>query len=194
MIAMQYAFALPESYDVGLIRRRVADRAPAFERVPGLLLKTFLCTDRTARSPVPAVNNQYATFYLWRSAESALDFLVGDLFQAVVEAFGRPQVRLMPVLALDRSDTSQFPAVALHQTVAAGREMRPADVVREESQHRSAILARPGLFAQITALDSERWEVVRFTLWHNLDAAGSNFSNGQPYEVLHLSTPAPFPD
>jgi hypothetical protein len=68
------------------VRRRAAERGPLFDGMPGLALKLFL---------VDPVDPCYATFYLWREPEAALAFLGGAFFAALVETFGRPEVRLL---------------------------------------------------------------------------------------------------
>jgi len=73
MIAMEYAFAFPDDFDMAAIRRRVADKGRLFDTYPGLLRKAFLARDRRADSQAePAeAGNSYATFYLWSSAKAA---------------------------------------------------------------------------------------------------------------------------
>jgi len=188
MLAMQYAFGFGESFDMGAVRRRVAERGPVFDRLPGLVQKSFLCTDRAGRGGQPAAVNQYATFYLWHSPEAAAQFLTGGLFEAVVQAFGRPQVRLMPVICFNLADTSRPPAVAGHMVVPVPREMKPTEIAAREAEAHRVAMARPGVYSHTAALDPERWDLVRFTLYH-----GPERLTGDPaehaYEVLHLSTP-----
>lgn len=188
MLAMQYAFGFNETFDMGTIRKRVAERGPVFDRLSGLVQKSFLCTDRSGRGPVPAAVNQYATFYLWRTPEAAAQFLTGELFEAVVHAFGRPQVRLMPVLCFDVGDTTRPPAVAGHMQVSAPQDMKLGDLSRRERDIHRGAMERPGVFSHVAALDPERWDVVRFTLYHGPDRMSGDPAE-HAYELLHLSVP-----
>ena len=43
MIAMQYRFRLPTSFDTGIIERRIRDSGHLLDNFPGLLLKAW-CT------------------------------------------------------------------------------------------------------------------------------------------------------
>ncbi len=189
MLAMQYAFGLPNDYDMTHVRRRVAQRGPVFDTLPGLIQKSFLCNDRQGTGGWASAINQYAVFYVWENAEVAQAFLASELFQAVCEAFGRPQVRLMTVLRFERKETSRPPGFAIHQTTALA-DTRPAvEGVEQEQAHGCGLLASPGLFSLVSALDPERWELVRFTLWHSPDLGMARNHGGHGYEVLHLSAP-----
>lgn len=57
MIAMQYRFTPPADYDMGIIDRRITDRALSLDGFPGIWLKAYL----TARVPDGA-DNRYAPF------------------------------------------------------------------------------------------------------------------------------------
>jgi hypothetical protein len=62
-----------------------------------------------------------------------------------------------------------------------------ADVERD--QHR-ALAGTAGLHSHAVALDADRWELVRYSLWR--DEACATKARGdavQTYEVLHLSSP-----
>ncbi|GAA2748363.1 DUF4865 family protein [Kitasatospora cinereorecta] len=179
MHGMQYEFTLPADYDMGIIRERVAAKGHLLDDFPGLAFKAYLVRERgVAGSPV----NQYAPFYLWRTGAGMTEFLRGPGFRTLSADFGRPPVR-------------HWLAAGLHLGPAADRE--PATAVREQrlvpetedaGQALDAALAglgdRPGLCAAAVALDPERWELTRFSLWHH-DAP----DHGTRYRVLHLSRP-----
>ena len=130
MIAKQYSIALPADYDMGIIRRRVAERGARFDSFPGLYLKAFLIRERGRAG---AVGNEYAPFYLWPETEALWDFVAGDGFRAIIDGFGRPAIRnwltlgvetrarLRPtaVLAATRSETELAPA---HDLIALRRD------------------------------------------------------------------------
>ncbi|MFD5437087.1 DUF4865 family protein [Kitasatospora sp. NPDC127067] len=90
MHAMQYEITLPADYDMGVIRKRVADKGHLLDAHPGLGLKAYLVRERGRQgSPV----NQYAPFYLWRTVEGMNGFLWGPGFRGLSADFGRPAVR-----------------------------------------------------------------------------------------------------
>ena len=97
MLAMHYRIPLDGAEAVAAVKRRALERGPWFDGIAGLAHKYFL---------VDPVQPTYATFYLWHEAEAARAFLEGALFAALVESFGRPEVRLLlpTAIALPESD------------------------------------------------------------------------------------------
>ena len=88
MLVMHYRIALSgdPADAAAAIRRRVAQRGHLFDGMPGLERKFFLLDPERPT---------YATLYLWREPGAALAFLRGPFFAAVIESFGRPEVRLL---------------------------------------------------------------------------------------------------
>ncbi len=189
MLGLQYGFALPDEYDMTAVRRRVAEAAPRFDRLPGLAHKAFLCNDRSRPLDGVPATNQFAAFAVWDDAAAAGSFLTSELFRWLVDGFGRPHVRLIVALCLDVCDTTRPPAAAVHQVVAAGAGGAPDGLAdAETAQHRRS-LGQPGLYARVVALDPERWDIVRFSLWHAAAVPAAELKSGHGYELLHLATP-----
>ena len=189
MIAMEYAFALPDDFDMAVIRRRVADKGRHFDTYPGLLRKAFLARDR--RAGPAGVGNSYATFYLWSSAKAAADFLGGPDFAAVCAAFGRPEVRLFAPLGIATGSVKAVPTTAVRSIASMAAEADLAVEIASQQASLDALHGRPGFHSGILSLDSANWSILRFTIWATAanakaDSSGSDTS----YEVLHLSTPA----
>lgn len=92
MLAMHYAISLKNADQVEAVRIRAAERGPLFDGMAGLRTKLFLVD---GEAPC------YATFYLWREADAALDFLEGGFFKALCDTFGRPEVKLLLTIATD---------------------------------------------------------------------------------------------
>ncbi|MFI9272762.1 DUF4865 family protein [Kitasatospora sp. NPDC052896] len=182
MQAMQYAITLPADYDMGVIRRRVADRGHLLDDWPGLALKAYLIRERgVAGSPV----NQYAPFYLWRSTEGMNGFLWGPGFRALCADFGRPEVRQWGGLAFrDGPDRSRPPVAATRRTEPIPPGEDPVEVIDRAlarlPDHRS------GTHCTALAVDTTAWELLVFTLWSDPPAADVP---GEHYQLLHLSSP-----
>ncbi|GAA1253196.1 DUF4865 family protein [Kitasatospora nipponensis] len=188
MQAMQYEITLPADYDMGIIRRRVADRGHLLDTFPGLGAKAYLIRERgAAGSPV----NQYAPCYLWRTAEGMNGFLWGAGFRGLSEDFGRPEVRSW--LGLELRDGPAHAADGSADVVrAATRRLTPVppgqDPAEAIERARAALpAARAGVHSTALAVDTARWELLTFTLW--ADPAAPLPEDGDRYEVLHLSTP-----
>ncbi|MEI2266427.1 DUF4865 family protein [Erwinia sp. CGal63] len=104
MLAMQYKFTLPASYDMAIIKRRIEQAGPKLDNFCGLLFKTFLYSCTEDGSP----ENRYAPFYLWQDAESMHHFLQSAGFAALTAEFGWPKIHCWTVFhAPDANAISQ---------------------------------------------------------------------------------------
>ncbi|MFG2917478.1 DUF4865 family protein [Kitasatospora sp. NPDC048298] len=201
MHAMQYEITLPADYDMGVIRRRVADKGHLLDAHPGLGLKAYLVRERGRHgSPV----NQYAPFYLWRTAEGMNGFLWGPGFRGLSADFGRPAVRhwlgaglvhgasTVPAASAGPvglggpvrvAETAGPPTTATRETV---RLPEPADPAEAVERAIAELPAHPALHTAAVAVDPSRWELLSFALWHG---PAPEDVPGIRYQVLHLSRP-----
>ncbi|AZM93793.1 DUF4865 family protein [Streptomyces sp. W1SF4] len=183
MHAMQYEMTLPADYDMGVIRARVLRLGHALDDWDGLGFKTYLMRERGVHgSPV----NQYAPFYLWNTMEGMNTFLWGGAFQGPVDDFGRPDVRQWTGLAYEEGAAAGSPAVAAvrrRERVPEGVTLSAfmEDAVRETER----LASREGAVLAAAAVDSHRWELVRFSLWDH----PAPEAPGDVFEVLHVSAP-----
>lgn len=178
MQAMQYEITLPADYDMGVIRTRVATRGSALDGFAGLGLKAYCARERGVDgSPV----NQYAPFYLWRAVEGMNAFLWGPGFRGLSADFGRPVVRQWTGLAFEPGDLDRVPVAATRTTTRLPADADPAEAV---DQAVSDLAAGDGAHSTALAVDTHRWELMKFTLWH-----GEAPAEGVRYQVLHLSRP-----
>jgi hypothetical protein len=194
MIAMEYAFALPDDFDMSVIRRRVAEKGRHFDTYPGLLRKAFLASERRMDNQTdPAdAGNSYATFYIWSSARAAADFLGGPDFAAVSSAFGRPAVRFFAPLIIVDGHEMAVPTTAVRSTAIVPAEANLAAEIAAQRTSLRALREQPGFHSGVLSLDSASWSIHRFTLW-STDVSAEGFAKGgsTQYEVLHLSNPVP---
>ncbi|MEV7778523.1 DUF4865 family protein [Kitasatospora sp. NPDC088351] len=190
MHAMQYEITLPADYDMGIIRKRVADKGHLLDDYPGLGLKAYLVRERGRRgaasrpetgggSPV----NQYAPFYLWRTPEGMNSFLWGPGFRGVSADFGRPAVRHWLGAGLRRGTSTGSPAAATRRIERLPEDADPAEAVERAL---AGLPDHPGLHTAAVAVDPARWELLRIALWHG-DAPEDE--PGVHYRVLHLCRP-----
>ncbi|MFJ7908709.1 DUF4865 family protein [Kitasatospora sp. NPDC096204] len=213
MHAMQYEITLPADYDMGVIRRRVADKGHLLDAHPGLGLKVYLVRERGRHgSPV----NQYAPFYLWHTAEGMNGFLGGPGFRGLSADFGRPAVRhwlgaglvhgaspaptpasaasasavsagpvgpVRPVRPVRAAETAGLPTTATRETVRLPESADPAEAVERAV---ARLPAHPALHTAAVAVDPSRWELLSFALWYG---RAPEDVPGIRYQVLHLSRP-----
>src|SRR4051794_8285469 len=178
---MQYEITLPADYDMGIIERRVAERGSSTDAFPHLGLKAYAV--RRAGRHGSGVN-AYAPSYLWRDPAGLNAFLYGP-FRAITTDFGRPAVRHWVGAAFHRGPAFGAPAVfATRHRQPLDADGEPGPAVERESAPTGV---RPGVHSQAVAVDPDRWELVRFTLWaavpDRLDPSSTAF------DVLHISTP-----
>jgi Domain of unknown function (DUF4865) len=62
MIIKQYVVTLPADYDMGIIRKRVAEKGPSFDTFPGLGMKVFLIREKGHCAAQRAINTPLHTF------------------------------------------------------------------------------------------------------------------------------------
>lgn len=182
MIAMQYSISLSDDFGTQKIRARVQARYGLFDKMPGLAHKSYLFN---------ATDRLYAPFYIWRSHDAAREFLLSDIFQDVSDTFRRPRVRMWNVFSYDVFDPSMTPTFAVREVDPVSAEQRLAVLAEAEKRAHETLRGKAGLHSHAVALDADRWELVRYSLWRDEDAARDNLTADavQTYDVLHLSTP-----
>ena len=184
MYAMQYEITLPTDYDMKIIRERVAKRGHLLDTFPGLGLKAYLIRERGVdNSPV----NQYAPFYLWATIDGMTRFLWGGGgFSGIVDSFGRPIVQNWAGISCKRgSANSVLPNKATRYIETIPTDVDPAAIMDEVNERLNRRANMPGVHSTAIALDPQRWELVHFTLWKEIDEEIQEIQ----YQVLHLSTP-----
>lgn len=185
MLAMQYSIPLPANYDAARIRERVNSRRILFDDHVGLLHKSFIYNE---------ADHIYAPFYVWKDVSEARNFLLDDLFAGVVDAFSRHRVRSWLVLSMCYGNRDVAPAYALREIDSMAPEESLPHFAAVEKERQKTLLADPALYMHLVALDADRWEVMRYSLWKDEASAGKH--NGdclQPYGVLHVSEPTCLP-
>jgi hypothetical protein len=181
MLAMQYSIQLPVNYDAALIRSRVNERSKLFDDHDGLMHKSFLYNEK---------DNIYAPFYVWKDVIEAQKFLLDDLFKGVIETFSRCRVRSWFVIHMAYGDRGVKPSFARREVDIIAAEERLDRFLQQEKEAQDSVLGDPNLYMQLVALDADRWEVLRFSLWKDKASAARPASDSYiDYEVLHVSEP-----
>jgi Domain of unknown function (DUF4865) len=190
MIVKQYVITLPADYDMGIIRKRVADKGAGFDHFPGLGIKAFLIRER---GRFGAESNQYAPVYLWPSVEPMWGFIAGNGFAAILESFGWTSIHTWFGLAFARVPGGRD-LTALRSVTRETDIIEPgtnlADLRQREIDAARKIVANtPDLVLRAVGLNPDSWSLVRFDYWAREQAAidGPRHS----YEVLHVSAPNP---
>lgn len=178
MLVARYRHRLPADYPMDRIRARVAERAPAWNAIPGLVFKA-VTIEKRARG---AAANAYSSLYLWRDAGAAAEFLIGPGFRAVIESFGRPQVETW--LPFDVSLGAAATIVALsEETRQIGPDEDLGQLRKTEQVRGRDIAGHSGVLATLVGLEPATWRLTRFTL----QADRADAQSGT--EVVHLAAP-----
>lgn len=197
MLAMQYVVKLPSDYEMERIRRRVREKGAAFDGFPGLLQKSFLYNvkrgpdeEGTGWLDQPGCN-EYAPFYVWQSTEGMHSFLLGSGFQGLVQSFGRPQVRTWQVLAFDcpgGSHKPDAPAFAVRELFSLADSTPLTQVVEKERALQKQALQHANLYSRVVGVDTERWEIVRYSIWYTPEVdMPADTTNIHAYQLLYLA-------
>jgi hypothetical protein len=174
---MQYTIQLPKDYNPELIRNRAHDRKRLFEGLPGLVHKSYLFSE---------ADKIYAPFYIWSDVREARSFLLNDLFEGVIQSFRRPRVRTWMVLDSVYGNTSLSPTFAVREADAIPAEENLERLFAREKEKQQELAANTHLHFHAVALDADRWELVRYSLWRDETSAEKPASDcAQTYEVLH---------
>jgi hypothetical protein len=180
---MQYEIALPADYDMGVIRRRVAEKGPLTDDFPGLELKAYLVRDRGVEG---AVANQYAPFYVWADAAGMNRFLWGPGFHALCASFGRPRVQhWLGVAHLPGPAAAFAPASATRRLVPLDPDDDAGSRVTRAQEELEVQSRLPGVHQAALLVDPRGWELAYFTPWQG----AAPESAGTRYRALHLSRP-----
>ena len=180
MLAMQYSIPLPVNLDADYVRERVNQRRVLFDGHQGLLHKSFVYCPK---------EHIYAPFYLWKDVGEAQDFLLDDLYQGVIESFGRHRVRSWLVVSAEFGDKSLTPNFAQRELDAVPSGGSLKQFAAEEKQRQQDYMSdHKALYMRVVALDADRWEVMRFSLWADRATCPDSDSDClQTYDVLHVS-------
>lgn len=182
MLAMQYTIPLPPNFDADAVRARVSQRRALFDSHSGLEHKSFVYCPK---------EHVYAPFYVWKNIQHAQHFLLDELYQGVVESFGRHRVRSWYVIAMSAGEFKGDASFAMRETdtVPTDTDLKHFALAEREKQL-GLVDHYPEMKLHITALDAERWEVMRFSLWQDeVSSAETESDCLQTYEVLHVSAP-----
>ncbi|TDD73915.1 DUF4865 family protein [Actinomadura darangshiensis] len=189
MYAKQYEITLPADYDMGIIRKRVADYGHILDDRAGLALKAYLIRERGVNgSPV----NQYAPFYLWNDTAAMGEFLFGGGgFQGIIRDFGRPTVRHWTSVATEPGPARAMPPRTASRrltTIPSGADpkgMATAAYIQHEIDTLRETARHADVHTAALAVDPHHWQLMRFILWQ--EAVPETEDATERYEVLHLS-------
>lgn len=181
MLAMQYSVRLPKEYDADKVSERVSIRGPMFAGYPGLAHKFYLY-DRDA--------HVYAPLYIWENGQAAQNFLMNSLFGDVVQDFGRPRVRSWQILDFGYGPSHNSPEYMVAEVDKVDHDQPLKTLKQTETEKHLETLEVEGLFAHMTLLDPDRWEITRCSLWSEKKKSFKSCADGIfEFDVLQENQP-----
>ncbi|HEY0792751.1 MAG TPA: DUF4865 family protein [Chthoniobacterales bacterium] len=163
-ILMQYQTPLEDSFAVAGLRQRVAEVAPVFDQMPGLLFKLYGLNEGPA---VPF--QEYSSIYLWESAAPMYRFLSGPWFENYAQTFGRPAVRTYTLHSLEGAIRDVVHArFAVRSLLPLPRKSRIETTLQAWQARRPA----PGALVRVTGFDPAVWEFIDITAWADQPPGG----------------------
>ncbi|AGB72364.1 MULTISPECIES: DUF4865 family protein [Rhizobium] len=187
MIAMQYNFPLPADYDMAIIDRRIREKGPLLDNLPGLKFKAYL-TARKGDVVTGSRQNLYSPFYVWHEEQGLSDFVSGPGFSALTENFGRPQVNTWIAWHVETSADIGSAKFATREVVAIDAETSLAELRAKEAEAAARAITNGEALASVVAFEPTHWTLVRFRLLAE-PPENSAKSGLQTYNVGHLSLP-----
>lgn len=186
LLAMQYSYRLPADYDMANIRSRIASKGHLMDGFPDLLFKAFAysASDYNYRySP----SNFYAPFYLWQNPRGMTHFLESDGFAALMQTFGRPEIKTWAVLHAQFRDSYPITSWATREIQDIPSNVPLTVLQRQESIQIQREIASKKVLGAFSAYEPQTWKLVRYKL---LSTCPVNYSDNrvQIYQVGHLAT------
>ena len=192
MYATFYDRVFPADYDLGIIRKRVANVGHILDDRAGLHLKAYLIRERGVdAAPV----NQVSSCYLWEDPDAMSEFFFAEGgFFGVIRDFGRPVVEhWMSVATVAGPARDAEPRAASRRITVLpesldhdGTGLGIAREIERETERLTELSRHPDLHTAAIAVDPRDWRLLRLSLWARECPADDD---GEPFEVMHLSAP-----
>jgi hypothetical protein len=182
MFIVHYGHRLPANYDVGLIRKRAAERGHLFDAIPELHFKGFLLRERGQHG---AISSEYSSLYLWRRDEGFRDFLVEGRYKSVTDSFGRAAIETRVALDARRGD-GRMARFAYKQELDIALDADLTSVFAAEIERNGALARTPGTVVAAVGVDVQNWRVTRILF---SEQEPGDAKAGVAYQVLYLAKP-----
>ena len=179
MIGMQYKIILPKDYDMGIIRKRVADNAYKTDGLPGLKFKAYLVAEAAEDGNL---YNAYAPLYVWNESEGMNKFIFEGYYDNILYSFGWQHIQIGVPLYVDfGEDFSKSKYV-----------MEVAGHIPESKTLTQTTFMDAGNFAigeqlgKCLIYNPDKWGYSQFSFYEDKPQIDSNPAVTL-YEILHIS-------
>ena len=182
MIIAHYAHRLPADYDLGALRRWLAERGAVWDAVPEFHFKAFLLREA---GRFGAIANSFSSLYLWQHDKAFRDWLVRGGYKVVTDVMGRADIETYVALDAFRGRASEA-RFLYREDIAIPLDADLAAVFAEEIERARDRAAQPDAVAAVAGLDPHDWTLVRVLL--SEDEPGAS-ARGTAHQIAHLSRP-----
>ncbi|MCR0327359.1 DUF4865 family protein [[Clostridium] innocuum] len=172
MIAMQYRIMLPNSYDMQLIRKRVADNGHKTDGFPNLICKAYLMKE----SSNSYSGKEYSPLYIWNRSEGMNKFLFDGFYDNILKSFGWQSIQTGIVLhcELTSAFTSFCYVSLIEYTLSPKQHMNRIPFSMETDEQTGKILI----------YNPTQWTISEYYFYKKYP---KETKNAIVYEILHLS-------
>jgi hypothetical protein len=182
MFIVHYGHRLPANYDIGLIRKRAAERGHLFDAIPEMHFKAFLLRER---GQYGAIASEYSSLYLWRTDEGFRNFLVDGRYKSVTDSFGRAAVETRVALDARKGD-GRVTRFLYKQELDIALDADLTSVFAAEIERNGALARTPGTVVAAVGVDAQNWRITRVLLSEEEPGEGKA---GVAYQLLYLAKP-----
>lgn len=174
MIAMQYKIKFPHSYDMKVIRERVAANGEKTDGFQDLLFKAYLIREFDGS---PGSGNEYAPLYLWKQQEGMNAFIFEGFYDNILRSFGWQQIHIgVPLLSeiKDRFTTDSRFVLEIEGSIPEAPAMKPM----------AFSMDAPSSTARVLIYNPDQWTYTEYYFFETLP---EELPSSNVYEILHIS-------
>ncbi|WP_433747325.1 DUF4865 family protein [Falsibacillus pallidus] len=179
MIGMQYKVILPTDYDMGIIRKRVADNGHKTDGFPGLKFKAYLVSESGVNGNL---YNTYAPLYVWNEADGMNKFVFEGYYDNILVSFGWQQIQIGVPLYVDLAENF---SKSKYVVEAAGR-ISESKTLSETTFMDAGDFAIGETLGKCLIYNPDKWGYSQFTFYKEKPLIAHD-APVTVYEILHIS-------
>lgn len=185
MYAMRYTIQLPTTYDMGIVRDRVATTGHLMDGFGGLRFKAFAIREVERGASA----NEYATYYVWDDVDGMRAFCWGEPgYSAIVRDFGRHPIHDATVVGVTDGPTGYGDVRGLVLGERPLPEGEAPSRVVDDLTGGFLASAPDTTAARVATLDVTTWTLGLVELVSSRPDQSPRPDGSIAYEVLHVAT------
>lgn len=155
MIAMQYTFVLPQTFDMKNIHQRISEHGSKLNGFPHLGFKAYMVQEQNNHDDFQH-ENRYAPFYFWDSSEGLRQFLMTEGYSRLEQDFGRPAICTYLPFIYKQTEKLKATQYAWTMIEKVSRNTEICELKRQQERLLEQ-LSHLNMTAYICALNTKDW-------------------------------------